>query len=368
MPIRKIAVLGAGNGGCAAAADLTLRGYEIRLCSRSQNTLQPLLDRGGIELVEDGKEKLARPALITCNVSAAIKGADLIVIAAPAVAHEYFAAALVADVHEEQTIFLNPGQTGGALHFAHFLRKSRPKLSARMCETVTLSHICRLKGAARVEVYRRTSLRCAAFPGKLTAEIVPLIREIFINVDAAANVIETGLSNINAIMHPAGMVANAGWIEQYSGEFLFYAEGITPAVARVIAKVDAERLQIVRKLGLPALSFVEIFYQAGLTTGAARASASVYEAIRDSAPNKTIKSPASLNHRYLNEDVAYGLVPMVELARLLGIQTPVMDSLIELSSAMNSVDYRKEGLTLEKMGLSKLKPEELERLVQEGFR
>ena len=39
MSIQKIAVLGAGNGGCAAAADLTLRGFEVRLFSRSESTM-----------------------------------------------------------------------------------------------------------------------------------------------------------------------------------------------------------------------------------------------------------------------------------------------------------------------------------------
>src|SRR3989337_2016864 len=60
MSIRKIAVLGAGNGGCAAAADLTLRGYEVRLFSRSESTLSPSVQRGGLELLEDGEDKVPR--------------------------------------------------------------------------------------------------------------------------------------------------------------------------------------------------------------------------------------------------------------------------------------------------------------------
>jgi len=54
MAIKKIAVLGAGNGGCAAAADLTLRGYEVRLFSRSESTIAKLAKRGEIELIENG--------------------------------------------------------------------------------------------------------------------------------------------------------------------------------------------------------------------------------------------------------------------------------------------------------------------------
>ena len=49
MTVQRIAVLGAGNGGCAAAADLGARGFEFRLYNRSRERLAPLLERGGLE-------------------------------------------------------------------------------------------------------------------------------------------------------------------------------------------------------------------------------------------------------------------------------------------------------------------------------
>ncbi len=124
------------------------------------------------------------------------------------------------------------------------------------------------------------------------------------------------------------MIGNAGWIEKTGGEFLYYREGITPAIGAWIDAVDVERLEIVRRLGLQPLRFVDIFHQAGLTTAEARDSGSAYEAIHNSEPNFTIKSPPSLDHRYIREDVGYGLVPMAEIGKLLGIGTPVMDALI----------------------------------------
>ena len=72
MAIRKIAVLGAGNGGCAAAADLTLRGFEVRLFSRSEETLMPIRKLGGITLVENGKENIAAPYFVSPHLPAVI--------------------------------------------------------------------------------------------------------------------------------------------------------------------------------------------------------------------------------------------------------------------------------------------------------
>jgi opine dehydrogenase len=186
-------------------------------------------------------------------------------------------------------------------------------------------------------------------------------------VVAAANVLETGFANINAIMHPAGMLGNAGWIEKSGGDFLWYAEGVTATIGHWIDQVDAERLAIVRALGLEPLRFVDIFHQAGLTTVAGRDSGSAYRAIQESAPNSTIKSPPSLDHRYIREDIGYGLVPMAEIGTLVGVKTPMMDALITLASVALGIDFRAEGLTLERMGLAGTTREQTLRILENGF-
>ena len=368
MTIKKIAILGAGNGGCAAAADLTLGGFEVRLFARSESTIVKLAKLGEIDLVEGGVSKKAAPFFMSSHLPSVVQGVDLIVVATPAVGHDYIAKNLANYLADGQRILLNPGHTGGALHFAKLLRTLGCQADVQLCETVTLTYICRMPQFGRVEVYRRTSnLRCAAFPAKHTAKLVSEIQQVFPNVVAAANVLETGLSNINAIMHPAGMLGNAGWIEKTGGDFLYYREGVTPAIGAWIDSVDVERLAIVRLLGLQPLRFVDIFHQAGLTTAAARDSGSAYQAIHESAPNFTIKSPPALDHRYIREDVGYGLVPMAAIGQLLGVKTPVMDALITLASTALGVDFRRDGLTLEKMGLAGVAPPGLAKILAEGF-
>lgn len=368
MTIKKIAILGAGNGGCAAAADLTLRGFQVRLFSRSESTTVKLGKLGEIELVENGMSKKAAPFFLSPHLPPVVRGVDLIVVTTPAVGHEYLAKGIANYLTDGQMILLNPGHTGGALHFAHLLRQAACQAAIQLCETVTLTYICRMPQFGRVEIYRRTAnLRCAAFPGKFTASLVPELQSVFPNLLGAANVMETGFANINAVMHPAGMLGNAGWIEKTGGDFLYYREGITPAIGAWIDAVDGERIEIVRRLGLAPLRFVDIFHQAGLTTAEARDSGSAYQAIHNSEPNFTIKSPPALDHRYLREDVGYGLVPMAEVGKLLGVKTPVMDALIILASTALGVDFRREGLTLEKMGLAGVSPAVLPALLDRGF-
>jgi opine dehydrogenase len=328
----------------------------------------PIIKRGGIALVENGEEKFAAPYFHSAHIIPVIEGVDLIIVAAPAVAHEYLAKSIAPHLKDGQRILLNPGHTGGSLHFADTLRRAGAAAKIRLAETVTLTYICRMPEPARVEIYRRTTrLRCAAFPASDTTELVNELKEIYPDLIAARNALETGFSNINAIMHPAGMLGNTGWIEKTGGDFLYYREGITPAIAAWIEAVDNERLEIVRHMGLEPRRFVDIFHQAGLTSDDAHASGSVFRAIQESAPNFKIKAPANLDHRYIHEDIGYGLVPMSEIGRMFGVKTPVMDALITLASAANGIDYRSQGLTREKLGLANIDPEKLMTILQNGF-
>lgn len=364
--VKTIAVLGAGHGGLAAAADLTRRGYTVRLHARSEQRLAAIRERGGIEVtgVHDGFVPLAT---LTTSVADTVRDVDLVMLVVPSVAHADYAAALAGVLAPGQPVFLNPGHTGGGLHFVHELRRAGYREDVRTAETVTLTYICRTQGPTSVAIYSDTRrLKCAAFPGRHTDAMLGMLTPVYPELVRAGSVLETGMANINAVFHPPGMLMNAGWIEDTGGDFLFYRDGITPAVGAVAEAVDAERMAVARALGIPTVPFLETFYQAGLTTDEARQRGSIAFACRVSGPNATVKSPPSLDDRYVHEDVGYGLVPMAALGHLAGVATPSMDALIDLASEMLGIPYRERGLTLDRLGLAGLGPTDLVRFVQEG--
>ncbi|MBA3653621.1 MAG: NAD/NADP octopine/nopaline dehydrogenase family protein [Actinobacteria bacterium] len=168
----------------------------------------------------------------------------------------------------------------------------------------------------------------------------------------AGSILEVDLANINALMHPHGMVCNAGWIEASGGEFGFYRDGTRQAVAAVIEALDRERLAIADRLEVAAAPFVELFDGLGFTPRGVSPATTVADAIAQSELIHPIQSPPTLDHPYLHEDVAWGLVPWLRLAAAVGCDTPTTDALVQLASVMNGVDYKREGLTLERMGLS----------------
>jgi opine dehydrogenase len=363
--IREIAIIGAGNGGCAAAADLTLRGFSVRLYGRSSSTVDPIKQRGGIELSGTLGEHFARLAMITGDAGAAIRGADLVMLTGPTHAHAAMAETIAPHIADDQLLLAAPGHT--VLLIPNTLRANGRNVLA-FCDTATLPYIARKFGPAAVRVTQAARyLVFAVFPGNRTAELAERLSEVYPSIAPGANLLETVFPYTNAIHHPPAILCNAGRVEATGGDYCHYYEGISPAVGRLIDALDRERVAVAAALGVRALPFVEHFYRVGYTTEAARSSGLAYEAFHQSEPDRWIRAPASLDHRFLNEDVPYGLVLLSQLGRLAEIATPAMEHVIELACAATGKDYRAQGLTLDRIGLGGCDPAAAIALLEHGY-
>ena len=85
------------------------------------------------------------------------------------------------------------------------------------------------------------------------------------------------------------------------------------------------------------------------------------------SPNNPASAPTDLKSRYITEDLPYALVPLAAVGKVLGVETPVIDSLITLGSVANEEDYRTTGRTLESLGLAGLSGDEILERFTKGF-
>ena len=77
------------------------------------------------------------------------------------------------------------------------------------------------------------------------------------------------------------------------------------------------------------------------------------EAYRNAPGFRGITAQPQLDHRYLTEDVGYGLVFMSALGRQLGVETPVIDAMIRLTSVLMDRDFASEARrTPETLGIA----------------
>jgi len=363
----KIAVLGAGNGAHACAADLKLAGFDVILWEfpEFRERIEAVFEKGGVELKGVGRNGFA-PLKATTDIKDAMDGASCVLISIPAFGHRRIAEICAPHLTAGQMVFLCPGSTGGALEFAHALRVKGVGEDVLLGETATLPYACRLSGPAAVEIKVRSPwLLGAAFPGKNTEKFIRLLNPLFAAVAPAVNVLETGLNNGNILAHPAPAILNAGRIEFSHGEFYLFREGFTPSVGRVVQAIENERLELCKVLGYDRLSSEDRILKIGYHT---RRASSLAEAYGTSPVFTSLKGPGNLQDRYISEDVKYGFVFLSSLGEMLGVPTPTIDSIIHLASIINSEDYRQKGRTVESLGIGGMDADGLNHFLHEGVR
>ncbi|HEU4657486.1 MAG TPA: NAD/NADP octopine/nopaline dehydrogenase family protein [Capillimicrobium sp.] len=344
----RVAILGAGAGGAAAAVELTARGHAVALWNRSASTLEPFRAAGGVRhlgVLGDGFTALDR---ITTDLAAALDDADVALVCMPSLAHDDVADALAA-AGADLPVVLNPGHTGGALHLAARMGEATPPLA----ELSTLTYVARKVGGDTVRVTGAAGrVRAACLPGADAAldwacELYPVaVRE--------RDVLAADLANVNLVLHPPAAVLGAAWVEATGGAFRFYAEATTPAVARVMASLDDERLAVARAYGHALDSLLDEMAAIGTADPAEAAAGDLRAAIAEGEANRAIMAPESLEHRYYREDFGYGLLPFCELAAIAGVEVPTARALLGLADVFVEGGVVAHGLGAERLGLAGL--------------
>lgn len=356
--LMKIAILGAGNGGCAAAADWALAGFRVSLFDFDAfpENIQAIHKQGGI-VAEGDVEGFAPIEYAGHDIEKAVEDAGVIMMVGPAFSTRPFAEAIKPHLRKGQIIIVCPGSCGGALEVRKILAEQLDQCDIIIAETATLPYACRMTAPGRVKIFLKLvgGLFLAALPASKTEEVLELFRKVYPGASAAQNIFQAMLQNANPVIHPAVTLLNTALIERTAGDFNFYEDGITPAVGNLIEGLDRERIAIGKQLRVDIIPDPAIGVAQGYMQGAD------YQTGYSSAPRfRGIKAQSKLDHRYLNEDVGYGLVFMSELASVLGVATPVMNSVIEIASCIMGRDYRGEGArSLNSLGLHASSVEEL---------
>ena len=354
----RVAVLGAGNGGLASAFDFAQHGHVASLFATPEfgSNLQPVEEAGGITASGD-LEGFAPIRYAGNDIGEAMAGAELVVLVGPAYSTEPLATAAAPHLSEDMAVLICPGSCAGAIAFKRAAGLALDDERIVVGETSTLPYAVRITEPATINVFLKlqTGVYLAAQPRSGTDRLYELTREVWPAVEKAESVFQTTLQNGNPVIHPAVTLLNAGLLERTGGDFLFYEEGVTESVGRLIEAVDNERLAIAEELG------VTIYSEPALGSRQGYMREENYSTGYSTAPGFLgIKAQGELDHRYLTEDVGYSLILFTDLAARLGVPTPVMDGVITIASAVLGRDFRAEGArTTSTLGLDGLSPEEL---------
>jgi opine dehydrogenase len=354
----RMAVLGAGNGGVASAFDFAQHGHEVSLYAPPDydENVVAVAAAGGITASGD-LEGFAPVRYAGSDAGEALAGAELVVVVGPAYATDALAADAAPHLRRGMAVLVCPGSCAGAIAFKRTAGLELGGSEVVVGETSTLPYAVRVTEPGVIKVFLKlaTGVYLAGLPRDTTPRLLDLVRDVWPAVEPADSVFQTTLQNGNPVIHPAVTLLNAGLLERTDGGFLFYEEGVTDAVGRLIEAVDLERQAIAAAMGVSILTEPQIGMKQGYMTE------ENYSTGYSRAPGFLgIAAQSRLDHRYLTEDVGYSLVFLSDLAARMGVPTPVMDAVIEIASVVLARDFRAEAArTLSTLGLDGMAAEEL---------
>lgn len=362
-----VTILGGGHGCYAAAVDMAERGHAVRLWRRDRAALNALRTIGSLAVRDyrgTRRVDLGSNLQLVDDLAMALDGADLVVIPLPSTTHVSLAAEVAPLLREGQVVFLPPG-TFGSYVFAKALHDCGNHADVAFAETGTLPYLVRKHAADQLVISGyATRLPTGVFPSRLAEHAFTVLRQAYPSVEPIGDALSGALMNAGPIIHPPLILMNAGPLEHFAS-WDIHNEGTQPSVRRVTNQLDAERISIREALGYPPPHFPladhyncdqgdEWMYGRG-----------AHGKLTDSGDWR--EKIDLLEHRYMLEDTRLGLSLLVSVGRWASVPTPVAAGLLALASAVTGRDLYAEGRTLESLGLASLEPEQMFKLLREGF-
>jgi opine dehydrogenase len=325
-----IAVLGSGAGGCAVTFDCVANGHRVSLFDFEQfpENIKAVQNNGGIHC-EGALEGFQPVNSAGHEIEKALDGADIIYVVGPAYSTKPFAEVCMPYLTQGQIVIVCPSSCGGSIEFKNGASLDLRDDKIVVAETSTLPYAVRLLEPGKIRIFNKLKggLFLAAVPAKNTNYVLEQVRDVYPVMGAAKNILQTSLQNGNSVIHPTITLMKVALIERTKGDFDFYHEGVTPAVGRLIEAVDRERIAIGKKLGVDVIPDPELGVIQGYMTEA------TYDNGFITAPGfEEVKAQSSLDYRYFNEDVGYGLVFLQKLREQVGVATPIISAVITLVS------------------------------------
>ncbi len=355
----KIAVLGGGHGGYAAAADLSEAGHEVALWRRDAAALQWVIDSGCITLKDAGGMREVHIARATADIGVAMHGARLIVIPSPATAQAEIARAIAPHLRDGQVVFLPPGTFGGYV-MADLVRSAGRHADVLWAETGTLPYLARKHGVREVNVtVRAIHLPTGVYPARRSDEAIGVIREAYPAVHGCGDILSGALMNAGPIIHPPLMVMNAAPLQHFD-RWDIHTEGTQPSVRAVTDRLDLERIAVREALGYgaPHYPLADHYQNDRWMYG---------DAHRKLQKSGDWREHIDLHtHRYVTEDTELGLAFLASVARWAGVDAPISQGLLAVVGGFLGRDLRHGPRTLEALGLAGLSKGELQQVLHDG--
>ncbi len=352
MTDKTIAVIGAGNGGQAFAAWLSLRGYKTRIFDVVPATVDAINKKGGIELCGNSDVTgLGKVEFASTDMGKVMDGCEIIMVILPSMYHKGIATEMAKHLVDGQYVMLNPNASLGTVQFRKVLNDCGCKADITLGAAATLLFACRAVEPGKVQVSgQKATLTATAFPSSNNKKLQDKLGDIFPAYKFNSDIIEVSLDNINAFVHPGPTLLNIGRIEG-GVDFEYYLD-FTPSQGKFVEALDKERCAIAKAFGINLPTIVEEYLAQYETKGN-----TIYDVMRNCEGYHGIKGQKNIRTRYMYEDIPYSLEPICAMADIAGVPVPCCRAIITIARAILG-DELDEGRTAKNLGIEGMTKEE----------
>ena len=368
----RIAVIGntARAIGAVCAADFTLSGHEVSFTVFPEQKSQlPEIHKAGGFTVDGGAEHLiskktgfAKLARVCDTTAEALKDAEAVVIEVDIRQLEDKFSAMIPEFARGAVVHVQSHGYWPAARLTPLLRKAG-RDDVLVTEAPAPTHAARINGTVVTPKGLRKGIRIATVPASRAGEALAALKPLFPDFAAATSVMQTGLENLNLIVHPAMVLPNVGAMERAKldgRQFGFYQEGVVPAAGVLGDALDAERKLVCEAYGVahtPMAKAIDQYYSFKSDT--------FYEAMQNPVYKSFPPFHPDIWRSWASDDLPYAIVPCVQLAEQAGIAVPLHRAFAEILGVLLGVDPWKCKPSLADMDLAG-SPDDVKKRVLNG--
>ncbi len=326
-----IGIIGTGPIGLGLAALLSGNGENVLLWSPNRS-LQHQADPDARVVSTGAVEYEFIPSLVD-SAKELVRQCDIIVIAVPAYGFKNVVEQLSPFLRSAHCVIISSHVPFAAQYLQSKLETVNVEPMIVALSTTILSG--RKASPSKIEIGTiRTNIEMAVLPDKKKAQGLDICRRLFGDrFTLCDGILAVALGNLNPQNHLGIALCNLTRIEK--GETWIQAENITPAVGRLLEKLDQERLTVASALNVRTRNIFEHFSRSfGVPSGSV---AEMSKAMLEKGMRGC--GPTTLETRYILEDVPYGLVPTIWLGKVSGVPVPLHQAGVDIFSALIGRDF-----------------------------
>lgn len=356
----KVTILGVGGIGLGLGALSSGKGVELCLWSRSLDRVQASGQEQQFSCT--GAIEGEFRAKVHWSMDEAIKDADVVILTVPGHGHKNVIDQLVPFLTSRHVVIINSHMSLSSLYLSQRLKERGTRCLIVTWATTPVTGARTALEHVKVAAIRR-QIMTSAIPADHTGVAIGICSELFGDIFlAGSDVLATTLANVNPMNHLPMVLCNITRMEHGENWGAYY--GISGVVGHLLEALDEERLELAAAFGLSLHTDREHLHRSfNLPLGAI----GEMTMEQNRRGNGTPAGPKTLDHRYVNEDIPFGIVPVLAIARVAGVEMPLHDAGLKIVSALYARNFRSENDILPSLCIEDLDMLDFHDLARTGY-